>query len=672
MELTTIIAQLNLEEKFALLTGADSWHTVAVERLGIPAISMADGPHGLRKVKIEGADERQTIKAVCFPTSSAMAATWNTKLVRRIGQALGEECGAMEVDILLGPGINIKRTPLCGRNFEYFSEDPLLAGELAAAYIEGVQSQGVGTSLKHFAANNQEFDRFQISSEIDQRTLREIYLKPFEIAVKKAQPWTVMCAYNRLNGIYCSENRFLLHDVLRREWGFEGFVVSDWHAVHQRSLSLQASLELEMPFAPQSAADLRGAYERGDLTITEIDAALERLLTIVFRAAVTRAKRAKEFDVFLHHQLAKEAAAEAIILLKNSAGILPIRREATRRILVIGEFAEKPAIQGGGSARVAPLIVDSPLEALRAMAGSEIIVDYQPVLAADCPKVDRLNEAMTSAQTADLVLLFVGNRPEIEREAYDRTSFALSPEMDVVIERIAAQNPNTVVILQTGAPVAMTAWIDKVQAIVHAGYTGQAGGSALADILFGLTNPSGKTAETFPIAIEDTPAYGSYPGNGYVVRYDEGLMVGYRYYEDRQKKPLFPFGFGLSYTTFEYAGLQVTPESLAEGCPVRVDCIVKNTGPQAGQEIVQLYVRDNASKVTRPVKELKAFTKVSLQPGETQTVHFELNREAFAYFSPSLNDWHIESGQFTILIGASSADIRLEKTITVKGVHDFS
>ncbi len=672
MELTTIIAQLNLEEKFALLTGADSWRTVAVERLGIPAISMADGPHGLRKVTIEGMEEPQTVKAVCFPTSSAMAATWNTDLVRRIGQALGEECGAMEVDILLGPGTNIKRTPLCGRNFEYFSEDPLLAGELAAAYIEGVQSQGVGTSLKHFAANNQEFDRFQISSELDQRTLREIYLKPFEIAVKKAQPWTVMCAYNRLNGIYCSENRFLLHDVLRGEWGFEGFVVSDWHAVHQRSLSLQASLELEMPFAPQSAAALRDAYERGALTSAEIDAALERLLTIVFRATATRPKRAKTFDVFLHHQLAKEAAAEAVVLLKNNAGILPIRREATRRILVIGEFAENPVIQGGGSALVAPLMVDSPLEALRAVAGPEILVDYQPVLAADSPKIDRLNEAMTAAQTADLVLLFVGNRPKIEWESYDRTSFALSPEMDVVIARIAAQNPNTVVVLQTGAPVAMTAWIDKVQAIVHAGYTGQAGGSALADILFGLTNPSGKTAETFPIAIEDTPAYGSYPGNGYVTRYDEGLMVGYRYYEDRQKQPLFPFGFGLSYTTFEYAGLQVTPESLTEGCPARVDCIVKNTGSRAGQEIVQLYVRDNASQVTRPVKELKAFTKVSLQPGEAQTVHFELGREAFAYFSPSLNDWHVESGQFTILIGASSADIRLKKTLTVKGIHDFS
>ena len=422
MDLTKVIADLSLSEKMALLTGKDGWNTVAIERLEIPSIAVSDGPHGLRKIESYENNKEVVNEAVCFPTSSAMAATWNRQLIHKIGQALGEECGAKEVDVLLGPGANIKRTPVCGRNFEYYSEDPLLAGELAAAYIEGVQSKGVGTSLKHFATNNQEFDRHQISTEVDARALREIYLKPFEIAVKKSQPWTVMCAYNRLNGLYCSENRFLLNDLLRDEWGFKGIVVSDWGAVHDRVKSLKASLELEMPFQNLSAEALLKAYEDGLITDDEIDSALKRLLTIILEAAQNRKKRPHTYDLNQHHSLAKEAALESITLLKNENGILPIQKAQIQRIAVFGQLAETAVIQGGGSAFVKPFKVDSPLEKIKELAGKDIIIDYQPVLIAKQPTVNRLNEAISASQQADMAILFVGNREGIESESYDSSN----------------------------------------------------------------------------------------------------------------------------------------------------------------------------------------------------------------------------------------------------------
>ena len=680
MELQALIAQLSQDEKFALLTGKDNWRTVAVERLGIPAIVMSDGPHGLRKVVKNEQGVENTLPAVCFPTSAAMAATWNPALVRRVGQALAEECGAMEVDILLGPGTNIKRTPLCGRNFEYYSEDPLLAGELAAAYIAGVQSGNVGTSLKHFTTNNQEFDRFQISSEVDQRTLRELYLKPFEIAVKKSQPWTVMCAYNRLNGVYCSENRFLLNDVLRGEWGFEGMVVSDWWAVHNRAIALKASLELEMPFAPGSAANLREAYEYGFISDAEIDSALERLLKIIFRAAASREQRAKSYDLDRHHALAKEAAAEAITLLKNEDGLLPIRPERVKKVVIVGGLAEKPAFEGGGSSYVNPLRVDSPLEKIKELAGGAVEIRYFPVLSATNLQVNQLNVAMAAAHDADLAIVFAGNRngiefrgrDGIESEEYDRNYLTLSPETENVIQRIAGQNPNTAVVVQAGSAVDMSAWIQRVKAVVFAWYTGQACGSALAEILFGATNPSGKIAETFPLRLEDTPAHPTYPGNGSASWYAEGLMVGYRYYDTYQKEVLFPFGHGLSYTRFDYSDLQVSPINASEHGPVTVRCKIRNSGALKGKETVQLYLRDVASKVLRPDKELKGFVKVELEPGAEREVRFELRRDAFAYFNTSLGDWHVESGIFEILIGASSRDIRLTDEVAIQAERDFS
>lgn len=672
MKLPEIISSLNMSEKFALLTGKDNWRTTGIERVGIPSITVSDGPHGLRKVEQGPNGEEATIEAVCFPTLASLAATWNPDLVRKVGKALGEECGAMGVDVILGPGVNIKRTPLCGRNFEYFSEDPLLAGELAAAYVDGVQSMNVGTSLKHFAANNQEFDRLQINSEIDSRTLREIYLKPFEIAVKKSQPWTVMCAYNRLNGIYCCENRSLLNDLLKEEWGFQGFVVSDWRAVHDRVKSLKAGLELEMPFNPASAAALQAAYQRGEIGEAEIDAALERLLNIVFRAVESRNKRPKTYDPGRHHELAKEAALEGITLLKNEPEILPINKRKVKRILVVGELAEKPVIQGDGSAHVKPLKVDSPLEQLKKLAGAGMQIDYYPVFHADQPTVDRLNYALEASQNADLVLIFAGNRQGIEGEFYDRSAITLAPEMERVISSIASQNPNTAVIVEAGSAIDMSAWINQVKVVVFAWYGGQAMGSALAEILFGLANPSGKIAETFPLKIEDTPAFGSHPGNGFTSPYKEGIMVGYRYYDTYHREVLFPFGHGLSYTTFDYSDLRITPSNVMEEEELTVGFKVKNNGGMTGKEVVQLYVRDVAARGLRPEKELKAFAKVELRPGEEREVQFKLNREAFAYFNTSLNSWLVESGEFLILVGSSSRDIRLPGRVRVDARIDFS
>jgi len=672
MNCEEIIKKMNRDEKIALLTGKDSWHTVSLDRLGIPSIAVSDGPHGLRKIGTDANGKEFTYKATCFPTASAMSATWNTELVRKVGEAIGEECGAMDVDVILGPGTNIKRTPLCGRNFEYFSEDPYLAGEMSAAFIDGVQSRNVGTSLKHFAANNQEYDRFQINADIDIRTLREIYLKPFEIAVRKAKPWTVMCAYNRLNGIYCSENKFLLNDILREEWGFDGIVVSDWGAVHDRAKSLLASLELEMPFSAKSADNLKKALDAGVITENEIDNAVRKLLDFIFKAIESRKKRTKSYDTSEHHRLAKEAALEAITLLKNDEGILPINSKKVRKIAVIGRLAQEPAIQGEGSSHVEANLTDKPLDKILELAGNDIEVEYQPAYHTWDTGIGGLNKAMDAAMNSQMAVVFVGNRRGVEGEGFDRQSIRLSREMEDVILRIAECNPNTVVVVQAGSAIDMSSWIGRVKAVVFTWFAGQAAGSAIADILFGVSNPCGKIAETFPCSLEDTPAYGTYPGNGYVSRYAEGIMVGYRYYDTYKKDVLFPFGHGLSYTSFEYGDLKIVPEAASEWDRVEVSFKIKNTGNMAGKETAQLYVRDVSSKVLRPEKELKAFCKIDLKPGEEKEVKLTLRRDAFAYFNTSLNSWHVESGKFDILIGASSRDIRLSGSVFIKSENDFT
>jgi len=666
-DIEQLVAQLTLAEKAALCTGANAWQTVAVERLGIPAITVSDGPHGVRRVtEMLSNDSRP---ATCFPTASALSASWDVELLQQLGRALAEECLALDVDILLGPSNNMKRSPLCGRNFEYFSEDPFLSGELAASYIQGVQSLGVGTSLKHFTANNQEFQRFVIDAQIDERALREIYLAGFERAVKQSQPWTVMCAYNRVNGDYCSEHTRLLNSILKEEWGFKGFVVSDWGAVHDRVAALAGGLELEMPGPrPERVQSVLAAVQAGELDEQVLDEAVKRLLRVIFKAVETP-KDAQGFDEEAHHQLARKIAGESMVLLKNEGGLLPLK--AGQKLALIGSAAREAHFQGGGSSHIHPTRVDSPYDEIAALAGEAELL-FAPGYRAE-PGRDQalIDEAVSCAQEAEVALLFIALPSYIESEGYDRQDMRLTAQQEELIQAVATVQPQTVVILNNGSAVEMQTWIDQVPAVLEAWLMGQAGGGAIADVLFGKVNPSGKLAETFPLRLEDTPAYLNFPGENGVVRYGEGLFIGYRYYDTRQQAVLYPFGYGLSYTTFAYSQLCVSAEKFnaTDGLQVSVD--VTNTGDVAGKEIVQLYVHDQESRLIRPEKELKGFAKVSLAPGETQTVTLELDARAFAYYDPAYKQWITESGAFDILVGRSSADICLQTTIQLESTQEL-
>ncbi|MCB8935939.1 MAG: glycoside hydrolase family 3 C-terminal domain-containing protein [Anaerolineae bacterium] len=653
---------MTLEEKAALCTGASAWTTTPIPRLDLPELLVSDGPHGLRRVPEVQSMSSQSLPATCFPTASSTAAGWDVDLLREMGEALAEEAISLGVDVILGPGTNMKRSPLCGRNFEYFSEDPYLAGALATSLIEGIQSRGVGTSLKHFAANNQEYERFSIDAVIDERALREIYLPAFEAAVTQAKPWTVMCAYNRLNGIHASQNHWLLTEVLRDEWGFEGFVVSDWGAVHDRVAALKAGLDLEMPGPkPTRVNAVIEAVRNGDLDEAVLDEAVRRILTIVCRAAQT--PKGGEFDVAAHHALARRISAESIVLLKND-GILPL--QSPEHIAVIGRAAMEAHFQGGGSSHINPTQVDVPFAELQKLAGNAELS-----FAEGYPKDDSLDgglidEAVALARTADVALLYVALPSFKESEGYDRPDLDLTAQQVKLIQAVTAVQPHTVVILNNGAPVVMGEWLDQTAAVLEAWMMGQAGGSAIADVLFGRVNPSGKLAETFPLRLIDTPSYLNFPGENGVVRYGEGLFIGYRYYDAKETAVLFPFGYGLSYTTFEYSNLQLSADRFkdVDGLTVSVD--VTNTGAVAGKEVVQLYVHDHESRLVRPYKELKGFAKVSLQPGETQTVSLALDSRAFAYYDPAHHQWITEDGQFDILVGASSADIRCRATVSLQ------
>ncbi|PZA07219.1 glycosyl hydrolase [Meiothermus sp. PNK-Is4] len=658
---------MTLEEKAALCTGAGPWSTTPIPRLGIPQLTVSDGPHGVRRVANPNEIASPSLPATCFPTASCLAATWNTDLVRAVGKAIGEEARALGVDVVLGPGNNMKRTPLCGRNFEYFSEDPYLSGELAASYIQGVQSEGVGTSLKHYAVNNQEFQRFSISAEVDERTLREIYLSAFERAVKKAHPWTVMCSYNKVNGTHASEHSLLLTEILKGEWGFEGLVVSDWGAVHDRVASLQAGLDLEMPGPkPRHTQAVIAAVRSGKLAESKLNEAVRRILRIVFKAAET--PKGGTFDVEAHHALARKAAAEGMVLLKNK-GLLPLRNP--RRIAVIGRSALHPQFQGGGSSNVNPTRVDIPLEELRRAATGAVITfsEGYPLGLDEDPAL--IEEAVIQAQQAEVALIFAALPPAVESEGYDRPYLGLTPQQVALIQAVSRAQPHTAVILNTGSAVEMSSWIEGVEAVLQGWLMGQAGAGAIADILFGRINPSGKLAETFPLRLQDTPAYLNFPGENGQVRYGEGLFIGYRYYDAKEIPVLFPFGHGLSYTTFEYRDLRVSAETFKDIEGLGVSFEVGNTGQVAGQEVVQIYVRDVKSKLIRPPKELKGFAKLELQPGETQTVSVMLDFRAFAYYHPGYRRWITEDGEFEILVGASAADIRLRKTVVLESTLDL-
>jgi beta-glucosidase len=653
---------MTLEEKAAICTGASSWTTAAVDRLNIPAIMVTDGPHGVRLVPDTSSISMKSLPATCFPTASCMASTWDVDLLHQVGQALAEECIALKVDVLLGPGNNMKRSPLGGRNFEYYSEDPFLAGELAAGFINGVQSKGVGTSLKHFAANNQEYQRFSISSEIDERTLREIYLPAFETAVKKAKPWTVMCAYNKINGVYCSENHALLVDLLKDEWGFEGLVMSDWGAVHDRVASLKGGLDLEMPGPRAKRVEaVVQAVRSGELDEAVLDESVRRILGIVQKAAAT--PKGGSFDIAAHHALARKTASEGIVLLKND-GILPLK--GPQRIAVIGYAAETPHFQGGGSSHINPTLVDVPFKELQ-RAAPDAELNYAPGYPADASfQQGLIDQAVASAMEADVALLYIALPGFKESEGYDRTDIDLTPQQAALIQAVARVQPRTIVILNNGSAVGMSEWIDDVPAVVEAWMMGQAGGGAVTDVLFGKINPSGKLAETFPLKVADTPSYLNFPGGNGEVHYGEGIFIGYRYYDAKELPVLFPFGYGLSYTTFEYSNPRVSTTSFkdVDGLTVSVD--VTNTGAMAGKETVQIYVHDQKSTLVRPHKELKGFAKVELQPGETKTVAIPLDFRAFAYYHPGYQQWITENGEFDILIGASSADIRFSQTVTLQ------
>ncbi|MFB9758669.1 glycoside hydrolase family 3 C-terminal domain-containing protein [Ectobacillus funiculus] len=666
-DIQALISQMTLEEKAGLCSGIDFWNLKGIERLGIPSIMVTDGPHGLRKQK-QGADHLglfDSVPATCFPSAAGMASSWNRDLIERVGVALGEECQAEDVAVLLGPGANIKRSPLCGRNFEYFSEDPYLSSEMAANHIKGVQSQGVGTSLKHFAANNQEHRRMSTDAIVDERTLREIYLASFEGAVKQSQPWTVMCSYNKVNGEFASENSYLLTDILKEEWGFEGFVVSDWGAVNERAAGLEAGLELEMP-ASGGIGDQKivNAVKNGELSEEKLDRAVERILRIIFMAVDHKQENAA-YDQEAHHQLAREVARESMVLLKNEANILPLKKAGT--VAVIGEFAKKPRYQGGGSSHIKPTKLENILEEIQKTVGSSTNVLYADgySLTSDAIDAALLEEAKRAAAAAGTVILFVGLPDRYESEGYDRQHLRMPDNHLALLNAVAEVNENIVVVLSNGSPIEMP-WLPKAKGVLEGYLGGQALGGAIADLLFGDANPSGKLAETFPQRLSDNPSFLHFPGEGDKVEYKEGIFVGYRYYDAKGVEPLFPFGYGLSYTTFEYSNLSIDKKELKDTDAVTVRVNVKNTGAVAGQEIVQLYVKDIQSSVVRPEKELKGFEKVALQPGEEKTVVFTLDKRAFAYYNVDLEDWHVETGEFGILIGASSQDIRLHDSIVVE------
>ena len=658
---TQLVEKMSLDEKASLTSGKNFWYMKGIERLGLPEIMITDGPHGLRKQEIS-ADHlgiNKSVPAVSFPTAAATACSFDPDLLYEMGVALGEECRQEDVAVLLGPGVNIKRSPLCGRNFEYFSEDPYLAGEVAAAFVRGVQSQQVGTSLKHFAANNQETRRMTSESVMDERTLREIYLPAFEKVVKDANPWTVMCSYNRIFGEFASQNGLLLTGILRDEWGFEGLVVSDWGAVVDRVLALQAGLDLQMPSAG-ALPDVRvaAAVKAGLLSEATLNQAAIRVSELILKS---QAREPFRYDVDAHHTLARKIAVHSAVLLKNEGGLLPLSKD--QNIAIIGEFAKSPRYQGAGSSKTNPIRIDTvPQELDRLGINYEYARGY--MAESDLTNQDLVDEACQVARDKDVVLIFAGLPDRYEAEAYDRENMQMPENHNHLIEAVCQVNPNVVVILMCGSPLELP-WAEQVSAILLMYLGGEAVAGASVDLLFGAQNPSGKLAESWPFKLEDNPSFGNFPGYALTVEYREGLFVGYRYYDTAKKAVRFPFGFGLSYTSFAYGDLQVSADRILDSETVDVSCSVTNTGSCAGEEIVQLYVACPDSVIIRPMQELKAFQKISLSAGESKRIHFNLSKRDFAYYNIELANWHVESSIYEIRVGASSRDIRLNHSVSV-------
>ena len=660
-----LLALLTVEEKAAFLSGKDVWHLAEVPRLGIESIMVTDGPHGLRK-QAENANNLglgQSVPAICFPTASLSACSWDVDLLGEMGEAIGEEALAERISVVLGPGVNMKRSPLCGRNFEYFSEDPHLAGELTAAFINGVQSKDVGTSLKHFAANNQENRRLSVDTVVDERALREIYLPAFETAVKKAQPRTVMNCYNKVNGDHGSENDWLQNKVLREEWGFEGLVVSDWGAVNNRVKGVKAGNDLEMPSSfGLNTKKLLAALEAGTLLEKDLDTCVARVLELIAKSGSALREHHK-YDVTAHHEFARRVAAESMVLLKNDGNILPLKKE--QKIAVIGEMAAAPRYQGSGSSQINPTKLDNACDCLREMGYHFQYAQGYEKSAKKAKDAKLFMQAVETARNADTVLLFIGLTEQYESEGFDRKDLQLPPIHNELLAAILNVNPNVVVVLSGGSPVALP-WLERVPAVLNAYLGGQAGAGAVADILSGAVNPSGKLAESYPMKLSDTPMRQNFPGNPLSVEYRESIFIGYRYYDKMQTALRFPFGYGLSYTQFAYSALTIDKTEMTDDETLTVSFDVTNIGDAAGAEIAQLYVADVESTIFRAPKELRGFAKVFLAPGETKTVTLTLEKRAFAYYNINLGDWHVESGGFELLVGASAQDIRLRGAVTVK------
>lgn len=660
MKNAEIIAKLNLEQKCALLSGAGTFTTRGCPKAGVPSITLSDGPNGVRK-QAGAADHlglNPSVPATCFPTAATVACSWDPALGEEIGRAMGEEAAAQEVAVLLGPGLNTKRSPLCGRNFEYFSEDPYLSGKMAAAYVRGIQSEGIAACPKHFAVNSQELRRMASDSVLDERTLRELYLTGFEIVVKEAAPKTIMSSYNLVNGTYANENAHLLQDILRRDWGFSGAVVTDWGGSNDHALGVKNGSTLEMP-APGGDAvrELLAAVQSGKITEADVDARLDELLTLVLDTSAAVQKHSRSFDADAHHALARRAAAESAVLLKNDGGILPLAAGA--RVAVIGDFAETPRYQGAGSSAVNSIKVDTLLDCL-AQSGLQCAGFAAGFDRQGRPDADKKAQAVALAQKADTVLLCLGLDEIKESEGLDRVDMKLADNQIELLQAVEQANPNTVVVLNAGASLE-TPWLAHCRALVYGALGGQAGAGAMVDVLTGKVNPGGKLAETWANAYEETPVKDNFAGAGRTVQYREGLYVGYRYYQTAGVPVAFPFGYGLSYTSFAYSDLKVTADS--------VSLTVTNTGARDGAEIVQVYIAKPGAEIFRPAQELKAFARVPLAAGESRTVTLPLDDKAFRYWNTRTDCWEVEGGRYEVRVGASSADIRLMANVDIRGTN---
>jgi len=696
-----LLGRMTLQEKVAMLSGADWMQSVPNERLGIPSIKMADGPLGIRSwagpsARTGGMSAKKQVTTTAFPAGVAMAATWDTQLVESQGRAIGQEVKALGRDMILGPTVNINRTPLWGRNFEGYGEDPYLTSRLAVAYIKGVQGEGVIATVKHFAANNQEFERHRVNAVVDERALNEIYFPAFKAAVEEGGVWSLMSAYNKLNGVYCAENSFLLKDVLQKQWDFKGFVVSDWGSTYSTAGTVNAGMDLEMPGGEPMKGWMKEAKTKeagngagwlasdkvlpevsaGKITASAIDDNVGRILRVIFVSGQFDKPHTATGEVDTPEQRAvtRKAATESIVLLKNARNVLPLDSTKIHSVLVIGPNAAVARTGGGGSSLVVPKYSVAPLKGIQDRAGQGVQVTYAlgAAMEGEDPGKDspsereRLrSEAVSAASKADAVIIVVGRSPKLESEDFDIKSLDLPAGQDELIQAVSKVNKNTVVVINAGGPVIMSKWIDQVPAIVDMWYGGQEGGNAIADILFGDADPSGKLPVSFVQQWEDSPAYGHYPGKNLQVEYAEGIYVGYRYFDKKKVEPLFPFGYGLSYTKFDYSDIKVSPNQTSSDKPVEVSLQVRNTGTRAGAEVVELYVHDGHSSVDRPVQELKGFQRVDLQPGETKDVHFTLDRSAMAFYSTAEKDWVTEPGDFDVLVGSSSRDIRLKGSFTL-------